>query len=366
MSKIKRITTIATSVLAVTVLLAGCGKNKPVEKIESTPETKSSFEKAIKGQAIAESKETETQVVDYYTNGIKVEVEKAKDEVEISIPTEKYVRDRDSYTKVSEIKADEVVVVNKGIITGVVKKSDNKPIETKAVAKVKPVKKYKESDIKYDVKKHTKKEYEEITKRDVSKPKIDTDDAVKKSLEAESKKTEIPKVVEKTTTTEKKEEPKAEETKAREAETKKAEEIKKPEVPQTENQVADPQPEAPEVATERVEENTPTPEPQPSQQPSPQPQTEPQPAPTERVINWVAHKTVIHHPEVTHEVEYYESSDEKFRTYNEDEMEKYIFDQADKGIFVSYGIYYETVVDKPAWDEEVIDYYYDPVTGERK
>ena len=197
MSKIKRITTIATSVLAVTVLLAGCGKNKPVEKIESTPETKSSFEKAIKGQAIAESKETETQVVDYYTNGIKVEVEKAKDEVEISIPTEKYVRDRDSYTKVSEIKADEVVVVNKGIITGVVKKSDNKPIETKAVAKVKPVKKYKESDIKYDVKKHTKKEYEEITKRDVSKPKIDTDDAVKKSLEAESKKTEIPKVVEK-------------------------------------------------------------------------------------------------------------------------------------------------------------------------
>lgn len=108
MKKKSIIATSATLVAIASVVLTACGnKGTKVEVPESTPETKASFEKAIKDQAIAQSTETEEKVTDYYTNGIKVEVEKKEDIATVYVPTEKYVRDKEGYTKVSDIQADE-------------------------------------------------------------------------------------------------------------------------------------------------------------------------------------------------------------------------------------------------------------------
>lgn len=291
------------------------------------------------------------------------------------------------------------IVVDKGVIKGVVKVSEVKPEETKTtesqapttttetttVAKpteskasevkaedTKPIKKYEEKEIKYNESKHTKKEYEEISKRDVSKAKTDTDESIKKALEAESKNKDIPKVVEK-----KKEEEKT--TESQSSETTQASEVKQEQpkedaqntpVSGPETQVAPAQdtnnntPSPTPQPTPTPQPNNPTPAPEPQTQPSPQPQ--PTPIPTEQRRNWQPVYRTVHHDAITHKRAKYVSSDRKFTTYDENEMEAYIDQKIEEDIFVSYTSIAETVVDKPAWDEQVLDHYVDTYTGETK
>ena len=390
MKKKSIIATSATLVALASVVLTACGnKGTKVEVPESTPETKASFEKAIKDQAIAQSTETEEKVTDYYTNGIKVEVEKKEDIATVYVPTEKYVRDKEGYTKVSDIQADEKIVVDKGVIKGVVKVSAVKPEETKATESqapttttettteakptesqtsetkptdIKPIKKYEEKEIKYNESKHTKKEYEEISKRDVSKAKTDTDESIKKALEAESKNKDIPKVVEKTT-------------ESQSSETTQASEAKQEQPKENAQNTPVSGPETQAAPAQDTNNNTPspTPQPQPSPQPNnptpapePQPQPQPTPAPTEQRRNWQPVYRTVHHDAITHTKPKYISSDRKLTTYSYDEMEAYIDQKIEEDVFVSYTVIDETTVDKPAWDEQVLDHYVDTYTGETK
>ena len=386
--KKKRILATSVSLAAIaSVLLVGCGgKGRKTEVPESTPETKASFEKAIKNQAIAQSTETENKVTDYYTNGIKVEVEKAEDIATVYVPTEKYVRDKEGYTKVSDIKSDEKIVVEKGVIKGVVKVSEVKPATTKPVEKkaeepkveakpvettkasevkkeeVKPIKKYEEKEIKYKETKHTKKEYEEISKRDVSKAKTDTDESIKKALEAESHKSEIPKIVEKKAEEPKVEAKPVETTKTGDVAPERPKEENKSEAVNTQNNTPAPAP-APQPQPEN-----PAPQPEPEPQPQPEPAPQPQPAPTEQKRDWQPVYRTVHHDAITHTRPKFICSDGSKTTYNRKEMEDYIWDRmdADENANLSYTTVNETVVDKEAWDEQVLDHYVDTYTGETK
>ena len=168
------------------------------------------------------------------------------------------------------------------------------------------------------------------------------DKEVKKALESESKNKEIPVIKEEI----KKEEKKPEST-TETKESSKPEEVK---------------PEEPKEA-EPVKNESPAPEPAP--QPAPQPEAS-QPAPTEQKRNWMPVYRTGHHDAITHTRAKYVSSDRKFVTYDIEEMDNYIFEQADKDIFVSYTSVTETVVDKEAWDEQVLDHYQDTYTGETR
>ena len=74
----------------------------------------------------------------------------------------------------------------------------------------------------------------------------------------------------------------------------------------------------------------------------------------------------MHHDAVTHTIPKYISSDRKLTTYSYEEMEAYIDQKIEEDVFVSYTIIDETVVDSPAWDEQVLDHYVDTYTGETK